>query len=259
LELVACVPTPAQEKTKKVLEVVLQAFARKETCALLLAEWRDSLAKEYFANIPELNSIKAPNVQVSKIAQDTGNLMEINFSDALLEAKKAALTQMIAIKSSEIGALTPFCDPTDVSADISQQWQKIILENYASPEHTAVLASKDASDSLAKSITALGANLSFRANESRRKKQEKKKNAKTASTAALSGDKKEMTAFVKEIVKRQHQASRDKKSGKGPRGAGPSKTKNQGTTHTQSKVGKKRRQAKNAKRGTSTSKQPSKP
>jgi hypothetical protein len=252
-ELVACIPTPAQDPTKKILDQVLTAFLKREVSSSQLMEWRDSLAKDKFDKIAELNSIKAPTIQTSKLAQDTGSLMEIDFSDTLKEAKKIALRQMILIRESEVGALASFCNPTDVAAEIGKVWQKLLVESHVSPEHAAVLGSLQARESLAKSTTSLGANLSFRSIESRRSKAEKRTNAKVAATGALSGNRSEMATFVKEIVKRQQQSARDKKSGKGQRGAGPSKTKNQKSN--QSKVGKKRRPTKNAKRGTSGGKQ----
>ncbi|KAI8931839.1 hypothetical protein NX059_011475 [Plenodomus lindquistii] len=75
-------------------------------------------------------------------------------------------------------------------------------------------------------------------------------------------DSKSLEVFVKEIAKRQRQSAQDKakannkKSGKGRRGAGPSKTKNQKNPN---KIGKKDRQRKNGKRGSSSKRQPKKP
>jgi hypothetical protein len=71
----------------------------------------------------------------------------------------------------------------------------------------------------------------------------------------------DLVAFVKEVAERHRQSvqdkSRAKKSGKGQRRAGPSKTKNQ--KKNTNKVGKKNRKTRKGKRGTSSKKQPKKP
>lgn len=252
VELVSHVPTPVQDRTRRILDQVLLAFAKKEAASLCLVEWRDALAKEHFSSIPELNAIRPPGMQISKMAQDTGELMDIDFSDALRDAKKTTLTQMINIKDREIEVLSGFCDPMKIAKQIERVWTSAVAEAYVSPEHAGLLSTKAAMVSLAKSTTSLGANLSFRMQESKRNRNEKKMKAKVAATGKLSGEKSEMASFIKEVLLRQQQSAKDKKSGKGPRGAGPSKTKNQ---TPKSKVGKKDPKIRKGKQGPSRDKQ----
>ncbi|RAQ99362.1 hypothetical protein DDE83_009198 [Stemphylium lycopersici] len=73
-QLVALVPAIAQDRTKVGLDEIVTAHIKKAMAASLLAEWRDSLAKENYDSILELKSIRAPSIQISKLAEKEGSI-----------------------------------------------------------------------------------------------------------------------------------------------------------------------------------------
>ncbi|KNG52841.1 hypothetical protein TW65_09335 [Stemphylium lycopersici] len=103
-ELIRTIPAPAQAATKEVLEKVTDAFTRQGVCEVLKTSWQDALDKREYDRIPELNSLKAPSVQVSKLAKEIDEvaLNALNFTLAMQEARQAALVVIIGIKQQEI-------------------------------------------------------------------------------------------------------------------------------------------------------------
>lgn len=231
-QLVAMVPAPVQERTKKLLEQIVQAHLKMANATTILKEWKDSLAKSNF-NLPELKSIRAPSVQVSKLATDHGQLDPKNFTSALEASKRGALERMIEIKEGEIEILDQLCDSDVQTGKLLAGWKTASEDEHISAEALTILLSHSCGISLVKTAISIGANAAYRQIETKKKKSETQKKAKVDATGALPGDKKALAEFIKEINKRQRQSTQDKqkalknKSGKGQGGAGPSKTKNQ--------------------------------
>ncbi|ENH98505.1 hypothetical protein COCC4DRAFT_46004 [Bipolaris maydis ATCC 48331] len=253
-QLVSFVPAVAQDQTKQSLDKVVNAHIKKAAAAFLLSEWRDHLAKESFDRIPELKSLRAPSIQISKLAEEGGSITK-TFDEALKEAKKSALTRMIFIKDKEVEALNKLCESKRNSDQISEAW-KSVAGNDVSPEAKAILMDYSCAWSLTCSAVSIGENTAQKQMAVKAKKSETVKNTSVKSTDKLPDNPKALEEFVKEIAKRQRQSVMDKskarKSGKGQRGAGPSKSKNQKNSN---KVAKKDRKGKNGKRGTSSKRQ----
>jgi len=259
-QLVSLVPAAVQERTKDILESIVQAHIKKSSAAFLLAEWRDCIAKESFVSVLELKSLRAPSIQVSKLSEKDG-VLDKGFEDSLKEAKKLALMRMISIKASEIEALGKICDMEARYKEIIEIWNKASQQNDASAEASALLRHTPSIKSLIQTTVSIGENIAHKQAELREKKATVQKTTKVSATAVMPTDSKGLEEFVKEIHKRQKQSVQDraksKKSGKGPRGAGPSKTKNQ--KNSNKKVAKKGRKQRKGKRGTSSKKQQKKP
>jgi hypothetical protein len=256
-QLVSLVPAIAQDQTKQGLDKVINAHVKKASAAFLLAEWRDHLAKENFGTILELKSLRAPSIQVSKLAEEEGSITK-TFDEALKEAKKSALTRMIFIKDKEVEALDKLCDTKRISDQMSGIWKGLAEKpDCVSPEAKAILQDYSCVWSLVCSAVSIGENTAHKQMEAKAKKSETVKKTNTNGTDKLPDNPKALEEFVKEIAKRQKQSAMDKskakKSGKGQRGAGPSKSKNQ--KNSNNKVAKKGRKGKNGKRGTSSKRQ----
>jgi hypothetical protein len=254
-QLVSLVPAAVQDRTRTILDTIVTAHVKKAMAAHLLADWRDHLAKENYGAIPELKSIRSPSVQVSKLA-DNGGCITKDFSETLKEAKKLALTRMIAIKAEEVEVLSDMCKEDLNSTQLHAVWKRVANTEGVSKEAHVLLYDPESVLSLVQTAISIGENA---ANKQMTKKQEKSlavKKTQVRGTAVMPTDSKSLEEFVKEIAKRQKQSAMDKtkakKSGKGQRGAGPSQTKNQKNPN---RVGKKDRKRKSAKRGTSSKKQ----
>lgn len=254
-QLVSMVPAAVQDRTRTTLDTIVNAHIKKAMAAHLLAEWRDHLAKGNFGAISELKSIRSPSIQVSKLADEGGSISK-DFSEILKDAKKLALTRMIEIKALEVEALTDMCKENTNSGVLQSSWKRAADTEGVSKEAYVLLVDPGSILSLVQSAISIGENA---ANKQMTKKQEKSlavHKTRVQATAGMPTDKKSLEEFVKEIAKRQKQSATDKgrakKSGKGQRGAGPSKTKNQKNPN---RVGKKDRKRKNEKRGTSSKKQ----
>lgn len=257
-QLIAFVPAIAKDRTKVGLDEIVTAHVKKATAASTLADWRDSLAKDNFDSIHELKSIRAPSLQISKLAEKEGSITK-DFKDSLKEAKKAALTRMIDIKAKEVEALSSLCDQAKLAKKLHEAWNGISASDGVSPEACALLHEPSCASSLVSSAISIGENTAHKQMIAKQKKSEAVKKAQIGGTSVMPKDSKALEEFVKEIAKRQKQSAMDKskakKSGKGQRGAGPSKSKNQKNSN---KVSKKDRKRKNGKRGTSSKRQQSK-
>ncbi|KAF2869590.1 hypothetical protein BDV95DRAFT_609127 [Massariosphaeria phaeospora] len=163
---------------------------------------------------------------------------------------------MIEIKKAEIEILEQLCDPDAQTKALLDGWKSAADDDHISLEAFTLLMNQPCEESLVKTTISIGANAAYRQIETKKKRSATQKKAQVEATGALPGDKKALAEFIKEIGKRQQQSRKDKqakpKSGKGQRGAGPSKTKNQ--TKNTAKVSK-RRQGSDKKRGASSKKQ----
>lgn len=260
VQLVTLVPAAVQDRTRQILDNIVEAHVKKATAALLLAEWRDVLAKENYGTIMELKSIRGPSIQVSKLAEKEGGISK-DFSESLKEAKKSALTRMIEIKNNEVEALAGLCKVTQNHTNTHNMWMTAANAEETSPEAFNLLTDSNSVKSLVQAAISIGENTAQKQLDKKQKKSSTVKRAQVGGTAVMPTDPKSLEAFVKEIAKRNKQSAQDKskakKPGKGQRGAGPSKTKNQ--KNSSSKVTKKDRKRKNGKRSTSSKKQQKKP
>lgn len=242
-ELLKTVPAPAQNATKDVLEKVTDAFTRQGACEVIKTTWQDALNKGEYDNIPELNSLKAPSVQVSKLAQEVDPiaLNALNFNSDLTNARKAALTTMIGIKQQEIINLNQLCKESIIRRKVYETWKDISEEKGITPEHMTILVHKGCAERLVQMAISLGHDSLIRSANIKKKRLEKKDEAEAKKTEAAD-DPKSMRALIQEELKRARQSEKDKKinSKKGSGRAGPPKTpKNpQGAKNRASKVQK---------------------
>lgn len=254
-QLVALVPAAVQDRTRSGLDDIVNAHIKKASADHLLAEWKDHLAKENYGAILELKSIRGPSIQVSKLAEKDVSISK-DFSDALKEAKKSALARMIAIKEQEVEALSKLCNEDRNYTDLRADWKRVANADGVSKEAYSLLIDPDCVLSLIQSSISIGENTAHKQMEKKKQKSGAVKGARTKGTAAMPTEPKALEEFIKEIAKRQKQSAVDKskarQSGKGQRGAGPSKTKNQRNPNG---VGKKNRKRNAGKRGTSSKKQ----
>lgn len=244
-ELLKTVPAPAQNATKGILEKVTDAFTRQGACEVVKTTWQDALNKGEYDNIPELNSLRAPSVQVSKLAQEVDKIAldALNFNSDLADARKAALTTMIGIKQQEINNLNQLCKETIIRQKVVATWKDISGEKGITPEHMTILFSKGCAERLVQMAISIGHDSLTRSANIKKKRLEKKEEAEAKKTEAAD-DPKSMKALIQEELKRVRQSEKDKKinSKKGSGRAGPPKTpKNPalGAKNRASKVQKK--------------------
>lgn len=254
-QLVMLVPAAVQDRTRVILDNIVNGHIKKAMANHLLVEWRDHLAKENFESILELKSIRGPSIKISKLAENNGSISK-DFSETLKEAKKLALTRMIAIKAEEVQALSDLCKESPNSGQLQVIWRQAANTEGVSKEAHGLLYDPGSIVSLVQSAISIGENTAHKQMDKKLSKAGTVKTTHVKATAVMPTEPRALEEFVKEIAKRQKQSSMDrskaKKSGKGQRGAGPSSTKNQ---KNPSKIGKKDRKRKNGKRGTSSKKQ----
>jgi hypothetical protein len=226
-ELIRTIPAPAQAATKEVLEKVTDAFTRQGVCEVLKTSWQDALNKGEYDRIPELNSLKAPSVQVSKLAReiDETALNALNFTSALQDARKAALVIMIGIKQQEILNLDQLCSEQIIRGKIVKIWKDISEEDGITPEHMTILLHKGCAERLVQMAISIGHDSLTRSANTKKKRLEKREEAETDKTN-LPDNQKSLRALVHEEMKRMRQSEKDKKinSKKGSGRAGPPKT-----------------------------------
>ena len=226
-ELIRTIPAPAQNATKEVLEKVTDAFTRQGVCEVLKTSWQDALDKREYDRIPELNSLKAPSVQVSKLAKeiDEAALNVLNFTSALQDARTAALVVMIGIKQQEINNLNQLCSERIIMGKIHKIWKDISEEEGITPEHMAILEHKGCAERLVQMAISIGHDSLTRSANTKKKRLEKRDEAEAEKTD-LANNQKSLRALVHEEMKRMRQSEKDKKinSKKGSGRAGPPKT-----------------------------------
>lgn len=203
-QLVSLVPAAVQDRTRVDLDNIVNAHVKKATTAFQLAEWRDSLAKQNYDGVPELKSIRGPSVQVSKLAETEAAISK-DFSEALKEAKKSALTRMIEIKASEVEALTLISQEGRNVANLILGWKRVADTEGVSKEAHVLLYDSDSIRSLIQTAISIGENT---AQKQMLKKQQKAlavKKTKTGATTVMPTEPRALEEFVKEIAKRQKQ------------------------------------------------------
>jgi hypothetical protein len=257
-ELIKTIPAPAQTATKEVLEKVTDAFTRQGACEVLKTSWQDALDKGEYDRIPELNSLKAPSVQVSRIAKeiDETALNAHNFTSALADARKAALVVMIGIKQQEIINLNQLCNERPILSKIARIWRDVSTEDGITPEHLAILHNRGCAERLVQMAISIGHDSLTRSANIKKKRLEKKNEADTDMTG-VADDPKSVRALIREEMKRARQSEKDKRinSKKGNGRAGPPKTPKNPTNNAKnraSKVQKKGSRTNARKAGPST-------
>jgi hypothetical protein len=262
-ELLRTVPAPAQAVTKNVLDKVMESFTKQGACSQLHSHWKDCLARNDFKTIPELNSLKSPLVQVSKLAKEADEAAintANNFEEVLQEARRAALSKMIEIKKAEVKSLKSLCNQETLINRLHLEWQQVAAFKTTTPEHMAILQFRDCVKRLVISILSIGQNSLQQSAILKQNKLKKRAEADTNKTDIV-GNHKELESVVKAMLKRNEQSKRDRqKSKKGKGRAGPpSKQKNQKTGQTNNGVQKKKprtpQKKRKGKKGSSTKRQ----
>lgn len=236
--LVRLVPVPAQPNAKVIFEDVFTACQKKGSAELLLKQWRNKLACSAYEEVSNLNSIKAPVVQVCKEAQgpDDGGLSAMDFTSVILDAKKAALTRMISIKELEYSNLVSFTSRLAVERKLFACWASALEGPHLTPEHQGILRDEQILKRFAQVISSIGDSAYLKVTNNRQKQEDMRKEALKNSTILPSGDgQRDMISLVNEALKRREQSRRDKnkakkgksKPGNGKGGAGPSSNQNQ--------------------------------
>lgn len=236
--LVRLVPVPAQPDAKVIFEDVFTACQKKGSAELLLKQWRSKLASSAYHEVSNLNSLRAPVVQVCKEAQgpDDGGLSVMDFTSVILDAKKAALTRMISIKELEYSNLVNFTSRLTVERKLFACWARAMGGPHLTPEHQGILKDEQILKRFAQVISSIGDSAYLKVTNNRQRQEDMRKEALKNSTVLPSEDgQRDMMSLVNEALKRREQSRRDKnkagkaksKAGNGKGGAGPSKKQNQ--------------------------------
>jgi len=207
-----------------------------------LSTWKDQLRSGTYATedsiVPQLNSIKPPNIQVCKEALDHDvGLAGINFTSVVSDAKKAALKQMIEIKNREENGLREIIQPGHIANQLKSAWATAIKNETStiSVEVSFVMHEEGVLHKVSQAIAAIGISSYEKAKFLKEKRLNAKKEARiesmdvdmegTGNSAATT--KKQLQALVDEALKRKMQSNKDKRlSGKGQRRNGTSKKQN---------------------------------
>jgi hypothetical protein len=240
-ELLKTIPAPAQEATKAILEKATDAFTRSNATEAIITSWQDALNKGEFDRVHELNSIKPPNIQTSKLAQEVDNLAltSLTFTSAINVAKKAALQNMIAIKEQESLNLKTLFNDRGVRLKIYQTWKDIAARPGVTPEHITILLNKGCAERLVQMAISIGRNSLTRLSNIKARRDEKKAETEKDRTDVAENPK-TFQAMFREMMKREQQSVKDKKtSKKGSGRAGPPKTLKNPIKNRATKVQKK--------------------
>lgn len=260
-ELMKTVPAPAQETTKIILEKVVDSYTRQGACETLKATWQDFLNKSEYHRVPELNSLKAPTVQISKLAREVDQvaLNNFNFDTILQDARHATLVQMIGLKQQEISNLKSLCNERSIRDKLFVAWTLLVTDGTTTPEHANILTHQGCAERLVQMAISIGQNSLAKTAISKQKKQEKLAEADRQKTD-LVGNSKSFESMFKEMMRKEKQSEADRrKSGKGKGRAGPpNKSKNQkpGSARVQKKKKPAQASAKGKAPATSTGRQP---
>lgn len=233
-ELLRVIPVPAQSRSKDILNNVYQASQKLGAAEALLGSWRDRLLHPNdWKNFAQLNSLKAPTVQICKeaIAHDSAGLSSLNLDNTLYEAKRAALSRMIDIKAKEVDTLRDLVQSSNITQRLMDAWKEVLEQQTGSitSEHATIIGADDAVRRVAQVAASIGESSSHIAKLSRSKRQGMKKDADISMTDA--GDKesqKQLMVLVEEALKRKEQSRRDRtQAGKGKGSPAISKNKTQ--------------------------------
>lgn len=220
-ELLRIIPVPVQPVSRDILDGVYQASQKLGTAEALLLFWRDRLRSERFADVSQLNSIKAPVVQVCKeaIGPGDGGLSTMTLDDALRDAKKGALNQMINIKQLEVSNLRTFVQSNNIVNRLRPAWDNVLAQQVSmiTAEHAAIIAENDVIRKVAQIAASISESSSQRAKFAKEKRATTKKDADINMTDVSGpGSQKQLVTLVEEALKRREQSRRDRaQTGKG--------------------------------------------
>lgn len=232
-ELVRLIPVPVQPVSRDILDGVYQASQKLGGAEALHLLWQDKLRSSDFATVSQLNSMRAPVVQISKEAlgsHDNG-LSSMNLDTVLHDSKKSALIQMIRIKGQEVSNLRDFIQIKNIGSRLRDAWN-VVLEQQAgamTSEHGSLILSDDFVGRVAQVAASIGESSFQRVRISKQKRSSAKKEADIMMTDASSHEsKRQMISLVEEALKRKEQSQRDRtRSGKGKGSSATSKKKTQ--------------------------------
>lgn len=230
-EVLKLLPVPVQPISRDVLDGVYQASQKLGGAQALLLFWKDRLRSGVFDGVAQLNSIKAPIVQVCKeaIGPDDGGLSAMNLDPTIHKAKESALTAMVAIKEQEVANLQSFVQPQNIRARLQPAWGSVVEQQAATitAEHQALLGNEDVLRKVCQVTASIGESSSQRARIAKDKRAADRREADVDMTDVQTGSsKKQLASLVEEVLKRREQSRRDRaQSGKGKRSSGTSKQK----------------------------------
>lgn len=266
-DLLRMIPVPAQPLSKDILDKVLNASHKLGAAEKLLALWKDRLRFSKFEEVPQLNSIKPPTLQISKDAMgpDDGGLSSMTLDSVIFEAKKNTLTQMILIKTKEVENLRDFIQSNHVAERLNLAWGQVLTTetNLISPENHAILSDSGVIGKVAQTVAAIGVSSYQKARLAKEKRTVVKKDADTEMTDADNPkSQKQLMVLVREAIKREGQSRRDRTlSGKGKRRNGKTsvkKTQRPGKRQRQQNAGKRTQPEKRPNKRLNSRKQGSK-
>lgn len=228
-DLVRLIPVPVQPASKDILDSVYIASMKLGGAEALQKLWKDKLRSNDLQGVAQLNSMKAPTVQVAKeaIGTDDGGLSSMNLDTVLHEAKKNALTQMILIKDQEVTNLRNFVHVLHIGRRLRSAWDHVLAlqASAITDEHSALLREDEFTGRVAQVAASIGESSYQRSHLSRQKRLMAKQEADISMTDASEGQsQKQLMTLVEEALKRKEQSRRDRtRSGKGKGSSAPPK------------------------------------
>jgi hypothetical protein len=255
-ELLKVLPAPAQPAAKGIFDSVFNASQKLGSTSVTVANWRDQLRHENLGpkcNIVQLNSIKAPNVQISKEALEANalELNGLNLDSVVFDAKKAALTQMILMKTKEEETLRDLIQPRNIGDRLVTAWNELIAKEAAiiTTETKFLLRNAVFVQKVSQAVAAIGVSSYEKSRLSKEKRLHMKKEARIDATnvdVEMGGvgtdaatTTKQLRTLVDEALKRKIQSRNDKRlSGKGKQRTGKTSTKK-----TPKRPGKRQRES----------------
>ncbi|GKV53541.1 hypothetical protein SLEP1_g60062, partial [Rubroshorea leprosula] len=193
-EVLRLLPVPVQPVSRDILDGVYQASLKLGGAEALLVLWKDHLRSGRFDEIVQLNSLKAPSVQVCKeaLGPDDGGLSALNLDGALRVAKESALKAMITIKELEVANLQSFVQPANIQSRLVPAWSAVVAQNAATitTEHSVVLGNEDVQRKVCQVAASIGESSSQRARLAKEKRVEMRKEADVDMTDGSVGKRK---------------------------------------------------------------------
>lgn len=235
-ELLRHVPVPVQPISKDIFDGVYNAFQKLGTGEQLVAFWKDKLRSSDFAGVSQLNSIKAPVVQVSKealVAENNQGLNSLDFATVISSSKRAALTQMILIKETEIAVLRDHVQTAHVGNRLEEAWNSVLEKETSiiTREHQAILTEEEIVRRVAQVACSVGESAFQKSVLSKKRRTEQRREADVEMTDVVSKPhQKQLASLIEEVLRRKDQSRKDRTlSGKGKgRAQSPKKQKNTG-------------------------------
>lgn len=228
--LTKLVPVPAQPDSRNIFDEVFTACQKRGSAENLLMLWQNKLASSAFDEVPALNSLKAPTVQVCKeaLGPNDDGLSAMNLATVLLNAKEQSLRQMIAIKQKELTNLVAFTSRATVETRLAACWDTAGTSSFLTPEHRAILTHPEIRKRFARTATAIGDSAYLNVSNQRQRREETRHEAQRgAANVNIGNGPQNVQALIEQTLARREQSRRDKKrskpSGKGKGRAGPAK------------------------------------